>query len=198
MLHASTTHLQAGEYLTLDDVLHLTLIASDNAAARVLARTSDGGTTAFVGRMNEMAANLGLSSTHYEDPTGLDARNVSSASDLAQLIAFASSDERIGPIMRTEEYSVTTSKRTVPIHSTNRLLGTDIDVRGGKTGFISSAGYCLATMLQIPQGTPLAFVVLGAANSALRFGETKHLFDWASSHAEALLATSPTPIATHN
>jgi D-alanyl-D-alanine endopeptidase (penicillin-binding protein 7) len=165
---ASTTHLMAGEVVSLDDVLHLTLIASDNAAARILARTSDGGTDAFVQRMNEMAMHLGLTNTHYEDPSGLDPRNVSSAYDISHLIAFATSDERLGPIMRTAQFDVETSRRDFTIHSTNKLLGTDVDVVGGKTGFISKAGYCLATLLQVPQGSQVAVVVLGAANSAVR------------------------------
>ncbi len=191
MTNASTTHLRAGESLTLDDVLHDTLIASDNAGARILARTSEGGTEAFVGRMNDMAAALGLTNTHYEDPSGLDARDVSSAYDLSHLIAFASSDERLGPIMRTETYEFHTSARTVDIHSTDRLLGTDVDVRGGKTGFITKAGYCLATLLQVPQGTQLAVVVLGAANSATRFMETRHLFEWAVGRVQGLVTAVP-------
>jgi D-alanyl-D-alanine endopeptidase (penicillin-binding protein 7) len=192
---ASTTHLMAGEVVSLDDVLHLTLIASDNAAARILARTSDGGTAAFVQRMNEMAMHLGLTNTHYADPSGLDARNVSSAYDISHLIAFATSDERLGPIMRTAQFDVETSRRDFTIHSTNKLLGTDVDVVGGKTGFISKAGYCLATLLQVPQGSQVAVVVLGAANSAMRFWETRHLFDWAVGRTQGLFAATPTASA---
>src|SRR6185436_8701622 len=105
---ASVTHLRTGDRVSYRDLLHLVLIASDNAAARVLARTSEGGTTAFVGRMNQMASHLGLTSTEYTDPSGLDARNVSSAYDLSHLISFASSDERLGPIMRTQAWDVRT------------------------------------------------------------------------------------------
>jgi D-alanyl-D-alanine carboxypeptidase len=53
--------------------------------------------------------------------------------------------------------------------NTNKLR-TDVEVRGGKTGFIRKAGYCFATLLQVPQGSQLAVVVLGAANSAVRTG----------------------------
>ena len=60
---ASTTYLRANDRITLDNVLHLTLIASDNAAARALARVSHGGTASFVERMNEKAIELGLEST---------------------------------------------------------------------------------------------------------------------------------------
>jgi D-alanyl-D-alanine carboxypeptidase len=66
----------------------------------------------------------------------------------------------------------------VTIHNTNRLLGGDLDVRGGKTGFIYKAGYCLATLLKMPQGDQVSVVVLGARNNALRFMETKHIFNW--------------------
>jgi D-alanyl-D-alanine endopeptidase (penicillin-binding protein 7) len=189
--NASTTHIVAGDRLTYDDLLHLTLIASDNAAARVLARTSEGGTDAFVDRMNEMAVHLGLTSTHYADPSGLDPQNVSSAYDISHLIAFAASDDRIGSIMRLETYEVHTPKRSFWIHSTNKLLGTDVDVVGGKTGFIRKAGYCLATLLQVPQGQQLAVVVLGATNSAMRFWEARHLFEWAASHTPSFIGGVP-------
>ncbi len=185
--NASTTHLRAGEILSYDDLLHLLLIASDNAAARVLARTSEGGTQAFVGRMNEMAAHLNLPTTHYTDPSGLESTNVSSAYDLSLLIAFAASDPTIGSIMRTETYEAHTSAGPIDIHSTNKLLGTDVDVRGGKTGFISKAGYCLATLLQIPQGNQVAVVVLGATNSATRFWEARHLFNWVVGRAQGVV-----------
>ena len=85
--HANHTYLRAGERVSIDDLLHLTLIASDNAAARALARTSEEGTDAFVQRMNEKARELGLQQTSYADPSGLIAANVSSAYDMARLIA---------------------------------------------------------------------------------------------------------------
>ncbi len=178
MRNASVTYLRAGESLSYDDLLHLMLIASDNGAARVLARTSEGGTAAFVARMNEMADHLNLKATHYTDPSGLESTNMSSAYDLSQLIAFAAGDPIIGSIMRTSSYEAHSSNGPISIHSTNKLLGTDVDVRAGKTGFISKAGYCLATLLQMPQGNPVAVVVLGAANSATRFWEARHLFEW--------------------
>jgi D-alanyl-D-alanine endopeptidase (penicillin-binding protein 7) len=188
---ASTTYLRAGEAVTLRDLLHLTLIASDNAAARVLARVSDGGSAAFIRRMNETATHLGLTNSRYADPSGLDANNLSSAYDLSHLIAFASADERLGPIMRTAQFNVRTSRRAFTIRSTNKLLGTDVEVRGGKTGFIRKAGYCFATLLQVPQGSQLAVVVLGAANSAVRFWETRHLFNWAVARTQGLFSAGP-------
>jgi D-alanyl-D-alanine endopeptidase (penicillin-binding protein 7) len=185
---ASTTYLRANDRLTLDNVLHLTLIASDNAAARVLARVSHGGTAAFVERMNEKALELGLESTSFADPSGLNPDNISSAYDLSRLISFAAADDRIAPIMRTAEYKISTNRRSFTIHSTNRLVRVgDVDVMGGKTGFISKAGYCLASLLRLPQGNPVAVVVLGASSNNGRFWETRHLFNWLSEKASDLL-----------
>lgn len=185
---ASTTYLRANERLTLDNVLRLTLIASDNAAARLLARVSHGGNASFVERMNEKALELGLESTTFADPSGLNPANVSSAYDLSRLISFAAADERIAPVMRTAQYTVTTNRRAINIHNTNRLLlGGDVDVMGGKTGFISKAGYCLATLLRLPQGNQVAVVVLGAQSNNGRFWETRHLFHWLSEKASVLI-----------
>jgi D-alanyl-D-alanine endopeptidase (penicillin-binding protein 7) len=184
---ASTTDLRTNERVTLNDLLHLTLIASDNAAARALARVSHGGTAAFVERMNEKAVQLGLESTTFIDPSGLNAANISSAYDLSRLISYAASNEIISPIMRTQNYTATVGRRQVAIHNTNRLVGgTDVEVMGGKTGFISKAGYCLATLLKLPQGSPVAVVVLGAKSNPGRFWETKHLFNWMSQKATDL------------
>jgi D-alanyl-D-alanine endopeptidase (penicillin-binding protein 7) len=196
VLHASTTHLRANDKVTADDLLHLLLIASDNAAARALARISTYGSVGFIERMNAKAFELGLESTSYTDPSGLLSDNVSSAFDLARLITLASDDERIAAVMRTPEYTVRTANakpRTVTFRSTNHLLGR-VDVRAGKTGFISKAGYCLATLLQLPQGGPqVAVVVLGARSNAGRFLETRNLFDWMATKTAAIFGAASSP-----
>jgi D-alanyl-D-alanine endopeptidase (penicillin-binding protein 7) len=189
---ASTTYLRANDVVTPNDLLHLLLIGSDNAAARALARVSPFGTEGFIAKMNGKAQELGLEHTHYVDPSGLFALNVSSAYDMARLISFAAGDERIAGIMRKSSEQIVTSRRTVNVHSTNKLLlGGEIDVRGGKTGFISKAGYCLATLLQIPQGSQVAVVVLGAANSTTRFWEARHLFNWVVGRSQGIVGGQP-------
>ena len=198
VFQASTTHLHANDKVTTDDLLHLLLIASDNAAARALARVSPLGSEGFIRRMNEKAEELGLESTHYADPSGLLSENVSSAYDMARLITHASQDERISSIMRTNEYTVYSGKRPITFHSTNHLLREgNVDVRAGKTGFITKAGYCLATVLRL-QGSSqdVAVVVFGARSNAGRFMETQNLFNWMSSKAaSAVFATgTPTPL----
>ena len=188
---ASTTFLRLNDKVTVADLLHLTLIASDNAAARALARTSKYGAAGFIDRMNEKAAELGLTSTHYADPSGLLSENVSSAFDMARLISLASSDERISTIMQKPQHTIRTPRRSITFRSTNHLLGQDgFDVMAGKTGFITKAGYCLATLLRLPQsGQQVAVVVLGARSNAGRFMEVQNLFNWMSSTASAVFAT---------
>jgi len=185
VFQASTTKLRMNDKLTTDDLLHLLLIASDNAAARALARVSPYGSIGFIRRMNEKAAELGLESTHYADPSGLLSDNVSSAYDMARLITLVSNDERVSSIMRMPYYTVLTNRRVINIHSTNQLVVKgDVDVLAGKTGFITKSGYCLATLLRLPQsGQEVAVVVLGARSNAGRFMETRHLFNWLSSKA---------------
>jgi D-alanyl-D-alanine carboxypeptidase len=70
----------------------------------------------------------------------------------------------------------------ISIHNTNRLvMDGDVDVMGGKTGFISKAGHCLVTLLRLPQtNQQFAVVVLGANSNPGRFWETRHLFNWLS------------------
>lgn len=188
---ASTTYLRAGDKVTREDLLHLMLIASDNAAARALARTSPYGSTGFIEQMDAKAQELGLTDTRYADPSGLLAANVSSAYEMAQLIAYASGDEVLSAIMRKQSHQVTAGRRVITIHSTNQLVRQgDVEVEAGKTGFIRRAGYCLATLLRLPQtGSPVAVVVLGATSNAGRFWETRHLFNWLAAKASTLFET---------
>ena len=197
VFRASTTYLRANDAITAEELLHLLLIASDNAAARVLARVSPYGPDGFIQRMNEKAAELGLQNTRYADPSGLLSDNVSSAYDMARLIAHASSNEKISSIMRLQTYTVQTSKRNISVHSTNHMLGRqDVDVRAAKTGFISKSGYCLATLLRLPQGGhQVALVVLGARSNAGRFLETQNLFNWISTKAGTIFATTAPIVA---
>jgi D-alanyl-D-alanine carboxypeptidase len=97
--------------------------------------------------------------------------------------------------MRTPEYTVYSGKRPITFHSTNHLLRTgDVDVRAGKTGFITKAGYCLATVLRLPQsGQNVAVVVFGARSNAGRFMESRNLLNWVSTKASTLLVAKPQP-----
>ncbi len=187
---ASTTYLRRGERVTLRDLVHLALVASDNAAARALARVSPWGTKRFITRMNAKAAELGLAQTRFADPSGLDEGNLSSAYDVSRLIAAASEEAAVAEIMRKRSYDIRTSRRTRTVRSTNRLLGTRVDVMAGKTGYIDEAGYCLATLVQLDDGRSVSVVVLGARSNSGRFAEARRLVDWLSTKATVLLTSA--------
>ena len=184
---ASTTYLRRGERVTLDTLLHLALIASDNVAARILARASGWGTRRFVKEMNVKAAALGLDGTSFVEPSGLDERNVSTPYDVARLLAAASEVPALSQIMRKWTHRVRTDRRSVNIRNTNRLLRSRHAVRGGKTGYISEAGFCLTALFELPDADPVVLVVLGAGSNAGRFTEAGRLIDWMSTTGRSLL-----------
>ena len=189
---ASTTYLRQGERVTLDALLHLALIASDNVAARILARASGWGTRRFVEQMNLKAAALGLGGTSFVEPSGLDERNVSTPYDVARLIAVASEVPALSQIMRKWTHRLRTDGRRVNIRNTNRLLRSPHVIQGGKTGYIDEAGYCLTVLVEVPDADPVALVVLGAGSNAGRFSEARRLIDWVSTTGRSLL-DSPQP-----
>ncbi len=184
---ASTTYLRRGERVSLRDLVHLALVASDNVAARVLARASRWGTKRFISRMNAMAAELGLEQTRFTDPSGLHEGNVSSAHDVSRLIAAAGREPEIARIMRKRSHRISTSRQNRVVRNTNRLLDSRPDVVGGKTGYINEAGYCLATLIRVGDRA-VSVVVLGARSNAGRFQETRRLVDWLTRRARVLLS----------
>jgi D-alanyl-D-alanine endopeptidase (penicillin-binding protein 7) len=187
---ASTTYLRRGERVSLRDLVHLSLVASDNAAARALARVSPWGTKRFITRMNAKASELGLRQTRFTGPSGLDEGNVSSAYDVSRLIAEASRRPQVSEIMRKRSYRIRTSRRARTVRSTNRLLGTKVNVMAGKTGYIDEAGYCLATLVQLDDRRTVSVVVLGARSNSGRFTEARRLVDWLSTQASVLLTSA--------
>ena len=185
---SSTTYLRRRERVTLEHLLHLALIGSDNVAARAIARTSRFGTDDFVERMNKKATELGLDETRFVDPSGLDEGNVSSPFDVARLVVRAASDLRISKIMRKPDYEFRTSRRRVRVRNTNRLVRGRYMIDGGKTGYIDEAGYCLAAVVSLPNGEDqLAVVVLGAGSNSRRFSEVRRLVEWALNEGKSLI-----------
>ena len=187
---ASTTYLRRGERIQLGDLLHLALVASDNAAARVLARVSPWGTEGFVEQMNRKAEEMGLRSTSFADPSGLNKNNLSTPYDLSRLISHAIEQSQIATIMRKESYRLLTSRRRLTVRNTNRLLKGRLDVMGGKTGYIDASGYCLAAVVNIPDAGVLSVVVLGARSNSGRFSEVRRLADWVADDGRSLISST--------
>jgi D-alanyl-D-alanine endopeptidase (penicillin-binding protein 7) len=173
------TQLRRGEHVRLGDLLHMALMCSDNVATRVLARESGLPPEDFLARMNRKAVELGLARTRFVEFTGLDERNVSTAADIARLLRAAAANETIREISTTRGYdfhglSAQNRARAHHVSNTNRLLYGRYEIRGGKTGFIQEAGYCLATWVRT-EGRDMIAVVLGAPTNATRFADVVRL-----------------------
>ncbi len=175
LLGSGKTQLRTGEVVTLHDLLYHSLMSSDNAATKTLVRESGLSRDEFLARMNRKGSVLGLNATHFVEFTGLDAGNVSSAFDLANLLRHALRHPEISRITSASEHTYRSSRRAHHLVNTNRLTryGT-MDVRGGKTGYIRASGYCLVTCVR-EAGRELVSVVLGSPSNPARFNETNIL-----------------------
>jgi len=168
------TQLRNHETVSLRDLFHMSLMCSDNVATRVLARESGLGTDDFLARMNQKALELGMTHSRFVEFTGLDERNVATATDVARMLQAAASIETIRDITTTHSYEFRTARRAHQIANTNRLLYGRYEILGGKTGFINEAGYCFATWIRT-QGREMIAVVLGAPTNATRFADVVRL-----------------------
>jgi len=169
--------LRSGEVLTMRDLLHASLLSSDNAATKSLVRNSGIEPEEYLARMNRKSAVMGLTNTHFVEFTGLSEQNVSSAAEYAQILKTAALHPLIAHITTLPDYTFRTSKRDHHLVNTNRLCRYGIfDVKGGKTGFINESGYCVATWVSTATRDVIA-VILGAPSNPARFAEARRLID---------------------
>jgi D-alanyl-D-alanine endopeptidase (penicillin-binding protein 7) len=128
--------------------------------------------------MNAKAAQLGMKSTRYVEPTGLSSQNQSSAQDLARLVAVASSDTLLSQFSTSPGHVVDIGTRSLQYNNTNRLVrnpGWDIGIQ--KTGYISEAGQCLVMQAKI-SGRKLIMVFLDSAGKLSRLGDAERVRRW--------------------
>ncbi len=118
----SRSRLRVGTQLTREEMLHLALMSSENRAAHALGRAYPGGLSAFVQAMNAKAALLGMTDTHYVEPTGLSSKNQSSAKDLATLVKAAHEHQLIRELSTSPEFRVAVGRREMQFRTTNSLV----------------------------------------------------------------------------
>lgn len=183
---ASTTYLRLHDRVSVESLLYLMMVGSDNAAARALARTVSS-PTAFVRSMNALAQELHLTQSVFDEPSGLSAENRASAHDVAKLVRYtaARSQSVLMNLLNTPIYQTRIGTRTVVVSNTNRFLTNQTVV--SKTGYTSAAKYCLTLMIEGRNGERYIVVVLGAPTSQERFA-IGELF-------QRLLTETPDPLA---
>ena len=172
------SRLSVGSVLSREDMLHIALMASENRAAAALSRYYPGGRPAFLAAMNAKAKQLGMSDTHFENPTGLTSMNVSSARDLVKMVNAAYQYPMIRKFSTDHSYEVYTGKRTLAYNSTNALVRNPTwDIGLQKTGFINEAGECLVMQATI-HGRPMIIVLLDSSGKYSRFADATRLRTW--------------------
>ena len=177
------SRLRPGTVLTRDELLLLALMSSENRAAFSLARTYPGGTVPFVAAMNAKAAALGMTDTRFLDPTGLSSSNVSSARDLARMVAAAHQYPLIRQYSTRESSSVYALGRTLDYRNTNGLVRNaqwDIDLQ--KTGYISEAGRCLVMRVRMASREVIV-VLLDSWGKFSRVGDAQRIRKWLEANA---------------
>ena len=179
-LKGTRSRLRAGAELSRREMLRLALMASENRAASTLARHYPGGTNAFVAAMNAKARALGMGATRFLDPTGLSAGNVSTANDLAVLVATAAQYPLIREFSTTDSYfvEVQPTGQILGFNNTNRLVKSDDwDIHVSKTGYIREAGKCLVMMATIAS-RPVVIVLLDSLGRYTRVADAIRVKHW--------------------
>ncbi len=180
LLKGSHSRLRLGAELPRREMLRLALMASENRAASSLARHYPGGTEACVEAMNRKAQLLGMSHTHFADPTGLTSENVSTASDLALMVKAAAGYELIRDATTTASHYVEVQPlgTVLGFNNTNSLVRAgQWDIQVSKTGFIREAGKCLVMLANIASRS-VVIVLLDSYGRLTRIGDAVRVKHW--------------------
>jgi len=168
---------------TRGELFHMLLIKSDNAAAETLAADYPGGRQRFMQHMNSRALMLDMFNTHFDDPSGLSKYNVSTASDVTQMVIEAANYPEIRDISTKKVASIEApgkrKNRVLVLHNTNTAILSQVNnVQVSKTGFTNPAGFCVALLVHKTEGDKEyheVIVVMGARNSAHRVDTVKRV-----------------------
>ncbi|MBI2551022.1 D-alanyl-D-alanine carboxypeptidase [Candidatus Uhrbacteria bacterium] len=184
VIYGGLEHIPPNDPVRVRDLLASSLIASDNSATAALARASGLSPEQFIEKMNAKAQELHMDQTTFADPSGILPENRSSAFDVALLLNAAMEQPQITEFVTKRELTLTTSRgRTIKLANTNELFSSFLDeepyqILSGKTGYLPTAGYCLAAAVREENGGDLIVVVLGAPGKDDRFFDAEALAAW--------------------
>ncbi|MFD0770822.1 D-alanyl-D-alanine carboxypeptidase family protein [Bacillus sp. CGMCC 1.60114] len=178
----SQIFLEPGEEMTVNEMLKGIAIASGNDASVAVAEHIAGSEEGFVDMMNKKAKDLGLKNTHFQNPTGLPAKNhYSTAYDMAvmakELMKYPLIRKYTG---KYEDYLREDTDKKFWLVNTNKLVRFYPGVDGVKTGFTTEAKYCLTASAE-RNGMRVISVIMGSPTSKERNAEVTKLLDYAFS-----------------
>ncbi|MGX8699052.1 MAG: D-alanyl-D-alanine carboxypeptidase family protein, partial [bacterium] len=192
----SQVYLEEGERMEVRELLKCVVVASANDAAVALAEHMAGSEAAFVLRMNERAAELGMEHTHFSNCTGLptEGEHLTTARDISLMAR-----ELLGHRWITEYTTIWTDSirdGTFGLSNTNKLIRFYPGATGLKTGYTAAAGHCLAASAE-RDGVEYIAVVLHCASSEERFASAKTLLGYGFGSftlVDASMEGAPKPI----
>ncbi|HEX9104187.1 MAG TPA: serine hydrolase [Polyangia bacterium] len=178
------SRLPVGLSFTNRDLLHAALMASDNRAVPALGRAVGLDPRALVAAMNAKAGELGMKSTHFEDPVGLNPGNRSTPRDLVRMLKAAIHQPLVSEITQKAKYvahPVGHPGWTIEYNNTDVIARSGkFSVLTGKTGYTDLALYCLAIAVRMAAAQPhdVAMVFLGAVGKMTRFADFHRTAQW--------------------
>lgn len=181
--------LKSGDSMTLSQALHILLMYSANDVAMLIAENIGGTVDNFIDMMNEEAARIGATNTHFVNPHGLTAQeHYTTAYDLYLIFNEALKYETFSEIIHMSSYQTTYydkdgKAKDLSFGTTNRFLKGDyqapagVTVIGGKTGTTNAAGHCLMLLSKDTSGAPYISVILRSSANDVLYGEMIDLLD---------------------
>ena len=174
----SFSRLSPGAALSRGELMHLALMASENRAAHALGRNYPGGVAACVIAMNAKARELGMTTAHFVEPTGLSDENVASPEDLAKLVMAAAKVAAIREYSTDSDFTVRIGRHMVRYRNTDSLVSKpDWNIVVQKTGYIHEAGRCLV-MQTVIEDRPVVIVLLNSFGKRTRVADARRVRRW--------------------
>lgn len=178
----SYLYVELGETMTVKDLFFSTLVGSANNASYALYRSTGLIRSFFVETMNRKAKELGMNNSYFTEPSGIDPKNVSSASDLAKLGIGLFNNFKVLEASTTKKYTFSTinTDESHTINNKNKLLSRDLHILGTKTGYLYESGRCLIVKARNENGDEVLVVTLGnfSKDRDNYFNETEQLINW--------------------
>jgi D-alanyl-D-alanine endopeptidase (penicillin-binding protein 7) len=188
----SYSRLRPGSQLKRKDLLHISLMSSENLATYNLAVHYPGGMPAFIKAMNAKAKSLNMGNTRFNDAAGLSLANVSTANDVVKMVIAASGYPLIHEYSTTRQFTARFRNPgyVLGFGNTNRLVhNANWDISLSKTGYLSEAGRCLALLTRI-DGRNLVVVLLDSFGKQTHIGDAARVKNWLHTGSSGKLATS--------
>jgi serine-type D-Ala-D-Ala endopeptidase (penicillin-binding protein 7) len=157
--------------LTRSKLLELALVSSNNRAAQTLCEQYPGGFNVCVYAMNQKLRSLGMENSLVYEPTGLDKRNVSTATELVELVKAASHYSFIVDTDKKSDVEVKVKKRKIVFHNTNPIIHKK-PFEISKTGWIEASGGCIVSKIN-----NAIIIILGSRNTHTRINEVAYLYE---------------------